>query len=184
MVYRSLISLTGIAPSLVESVRLVRQAVTRLGSEQNTVRTQRRHLTAARPRLPHADRQLPRYNLPTRLPARPSSRQAASPIPPGSSVPNVAGGLVSSHAECTEDKKSLGGSFCPSGSGKTKPWNPPAWLAAIPRCKLLYWPGSACLVSSTANSSSRERQSDRFLSSRGPTKVGVGGRIGGRGLNT
>lgn len=143
-VFRSLISLAGFAPSLVEPVRLVRQAVTRLGSEQNTVRTQRRHLTAG-PRLPHY-RQTSTKVQPTSQAARPSSRQAASPIPPGSSVPNVAGGLVWSHAECTEDKKSLGGASAPREAGRPNLGTPRLGWLPYHAAKLLYWPGSACLV--------------------------------------
>lgn len=54
----------------------------------------------------------------------PSSCLAAGPIPPGSSVPNVAGGLVSSHAECTEQRK-VSGASAPLGKREAQTLEPP-----------------------------------------------------------
>lgn len=129
--------------------------------------------------------------LPTRQ-YRPSSRQAASPIlPPGSSVPNVVGGgLVSSHAECTEEKPL---ELLPLGKREDQTLEPiglAGCYTTLQACyALLYWPGFACLVSLRVNSSDRGPQSDRlYYRVVLPTKVGVvwwtGGRMRGRGLNT
>lgn len=109
-----------------------------------------------------------RHMLPLQAPrcyhlaARPFSRQAASPIPPGSSVPNVAGGLVWSHAERTE--KSPGASAPREAGGPNLGTPRLGWLPynAAGCCN-----GQGLLASchQHANSSNRGRQSDRFVES-------------------
>lgn len=91
-----------------------------------TVRTQRRHLTAG-PRLPMQNRHAADAGSSLLLPGSPSTEPssclAAGPIPPGSSVPNVAGGLVSSHAECTEERK-FSGASAPLGKREAQTLEP------------------------------------------------------------
>lgn len=68
-------------------------------------------------------------------------------------------------------KKSLG--LLPLGKREDKPWNPPAWLAAVRSTQyttLLWWQGFACPVSSIANNGNRGLMAWQVLSSRGPEK--------------
>lgn len=80
--------------------------------------------------------------------------------------------------------KSLWEELLPLGKREGQTLEPPGLAGCHTTLQSCYTGRDLLASSSTANSSNRERQSDRFLSSRGPTKVGVGVWIGGRGLNT